>query len=410
MLTLLPGCQGGNSEPSPDGGRPDAAIFDGGGDGAADAASTEAQPLPAVGSRAFIHAGGSNRIDTFAVDLQSGAVYLRGTTQAGDDARLVDVDPLPVGSGQDKRLRAYVQTQMGPPHALILFEVDPLSGTLVERHVHPLPFPAVEGVTQIGFHPTARWFMVSASNRDPGLEDQLMTVDGEGRLGSPRTVSYDFYGFAWDPAGRFFYGLDGEAIFQHAFDAQAGGLARFAADRAEGSSGRVVLSLRPHPRGPWVYSVEEAEIGQFTFDGTSGLLTSPRFTANPVPAEAIYWTAARVDSAGRFLYVLGYLAGDRSALVDVFSIDETSGQLSFVERQKGNTTHGVQNTGLQAPLLLGDLLVIGGPSRAPGLEGNAALSIFRRGASDGRLTPVGDPVLLTPALKPSVSFLFAAQP
>jgi 6-phosphogluconolactonase len=247
--------------------------------------------------------------------------------------------------------------------------------------------------------------MLSATNAFPGLEDVLLPVAADGQLGQPRTVAQEFYAFSWDPVGWFFYGLDGEAIFQFRFDAGAGNISVSDPARADGSDGRVVLALRHHPNGRWVYSVEERELGQYSFNPVSGVLANRQFVQNPIATDSIYWTAIALHPEGRFLYALGYLDPSRLALVDLFRIDPADGRLTFVKREKGPPLHQVQNRGLQAPLVLRDLLLVGGPGVATSWGERALLSVYKIDPGDGTLTAVGQPTPLNPP-GAAVNFIF----
>jgi 6-phosphogluconolactonase (cycloisomerase 2 family) len=286
-------------------------------------------------------------------------------------------------------------------------------GALTRAAELPLPYPMVEGVTQIILHPSASWLLFSATNGSPGLEDQLLPVAADGTLGQPSVISQEFYGFAWDPTGRYFYGFDGEAIFQYLFELTAGTITPSDPLHADGSAGRTVLALHNHPAGRWVYSVEEGALGLFDTDSASGVLQARSHVTNPIPAEPIYWTSLALHASGRFLYALGYVAGTRLALVDAFAIDPATGALRFLERETGAGPHALTHEGLQAPLLLGDHLYLGGQATAEPHRGQPIVTTYRIDAS-GTLTPAGDPLglpdLATLAGAPtgSVSFLFAA--
>jgi hypothetical protein len=240
------------------------------------------------------------------------------------------------------------------------------------------------------------------------LQDQLMPVGSDGRLGTPRVISTDYYGFTWDRTGRYFYGLDGVAIGQFVFDPAAGSMKPNDPPEAEGSTGHQFLALKGHPNGKWVYSVEEGAIGLFALDAASGALRSQQYLGSPVPGATTSWTSLVVHPQGRFLYCLGYVRDSQLGFVDLFSIDPTSGGLTFVARQSGGEVGQIQLDSLQAPVLLGDLLLVGGRSTAAGLEGKPVLSVYRIDRVDGRLRAIGAPALLQPAATTSVNFIAAA--
>ena len=360
---------------------------------------------PAAPAAVHVHAGGPTAIETFRADLRTGALSFVTATAAGEEALLVDVD--------SQVSRAYVQTQLGGAVALLSFDVGRADGRLARTGEIVLPQPMVEGVTQILLHPAAPWLLVSATGGANGLEDWLMPVGADGRLGGEmhRTIATEFYAFAWDPSGQLFFGLDGEAIFQFRFDATTGALAPSDPPAAEGSNGHAMLSLATHPGGKWVYSLEENQIGLFDLDPQRGVLAARAFVRNPVTREPMYWTAMAVHPGGRFLYVLGYVTRNMVLLVDVYAIDPAAGTLTFVEREKGDGgPHQLLERGLQAPLVLADWLFVGGqvPPEAPA-AGSGALAAYRIDAASGHLAPAGAGALpLRPASGSAVSFLFAS--
>jgi 6-phosphogluconolactonase len=358
---------------------------------------------PAVdgGGRAWVYAGGGKTINAFDADLATGALTFTGSTEVGDEALLAEID----AAGR----RVYLQTQIGNPLALLSFAIG-ANGALQRTGEVTLPHPMVEGVTQILLHPTAPWLLVSATGGASGLEDWLMPVSADGRLGAGehKTIATEFYAFSWDPTGKFFFGLDGEAIFQYGFDATSGALTPSTPLQAEGSTGHPMLALRTHPNGRWIYSVEENQVGLFAFDAARGLLRAQAYVRNAVTREPMYWTSIAVHPAGRFLYVLGYVTASRVTLVDVFSIDPGDGTLTFVEREKGEATHRVLDSGLQAPLVVGDLLLVGGRSAVESQMEAPVLTVYRIDRGSGALAATGDPVPLRPAADAAVSFIFSA--
>jgi hypothetical protein len=368
----------------------------GGGGGNSNDGSPGLDGSPGPAATAYLHAGGGGAIASFRADPATGALVRLGTTPVGEDARLAELDR--------RGRRLYVQTQKGTPHVLLMFDVD-AAGKLTRTAELPLPYPAVEGITQMALHPTAPWFLYSATNRSPGLEDQLLPVGADGQLGPQRTISLIFYGFGWDPPGKHFYGLDGEFIYQYAFDAQAGDIAPLDPPHAVGSTGRQVLGLRHHPNGRWVYSVEESELGRYGYDPATGALVGQAFFANPLIAEPIYWTTIELHASGRFLYAFGKVRGTNLAIIDVFTVDGTTGELRWVERETGGELHQVIHRGLGGPLLLGDWLYTGGPGSSDRWRGAPLLTTYRIASGDGALSPAGDPLELDAGL--AVNFIFA---
>jgi 6-phosphogluconolactonase (cycloisomerase 2 family) len=345
----------------------------------------------------YLYAGGGSTIDAFRVDLASGALSFQGEAPAGDRAYLATTDP----AGR----HVYVQTQLGIPVAIRAFERG-RDGSLKPGTDYPQPHPFVEGMTELLIDPTGRWMLMSSTGGASGLLDQLVPVSGDGALGTPRTISSDFYGFAWDPSGRWLFGLDGVAILQYRFD-PSGVITANEPARAAGSQGHQMLGLRTHPNGRWVYSLEEGAVGTFDLDPSAGTLVSRGYARNVVPGEAITWAGLELHRSGRFLYALGSVTDSQLAFVDLFALDQ-AGNPTFVARQKGDARHQIRLGSLQAPLVLGDLLVIGGNGLGPPHPDFPMLCVYRVGR-EGTLTAVGDPIGLRPAATTSVSFLLAAR-
>jgi hypothetical protein len=345
----------------------------------------------------YLYAGGGSSIDVFGVDLATGVLTFLAAAPAGDRAYLADVDP--------KREHVYVQTQLGLPVAIRSFERG-ADGKLKLGADYPLAHPFVEGMTQILLDPTGRWLLMSSTGGASGLLDQLVPVEAGGALGTPRTISSDFYGFAWDPSGRWLFGLDGVTILQYRFD-PSGTITPNDPPRAEGAQGHQMLGLRTHPNGRWVYSLEEGAIGTFDFDASAGTLVSKGYAYNPLPTIAITWAGLELHPSGRFLYALGSVTDTHVALVDLFALDD-AGMPTFKGRQQGSPYHEVQLGSLQAPVVLGDLLIVGG-RRVIGTKGGLPVLCVYRIAADGSLTATGDPADLLPAGTADLSFLFAAQ-
>jgi hypothetical protein len=364
-------------------------------------AGSDGARAPDAGGPTFVYAGGGTTIDVFRADLATGTLTLQEALPAGNDAYLAEVDR--------RRNRVYMQTQLGLPVVIRALDITP-TGALRTAFDRPLPHPAVEGVSQMQVHPTAPWLLISATGSVTGLEDQLLPVDGAGALGMPKVISTEFYGFTWDRTGRYFYGLDGVAISQFVFDPPAGTLTPNDPPLSEGSTGHQFLVLREHPDGKWIYSVEEGAIGQFAVDAARGTLRVLSYTPNPVAREPMSWASLVVHPTGRFLYAIGAVTTSQVALIDVFSIDATTGALRFVERETGGERHQLILENFQTTPLVGELLVVGGRSRAAGLEDRPVLAVYRVDPTDGALSAIGGPVELQPAPGTVVNFVFAVTP
>jgi hypothetical protein len=334
----------------------------------------------------------------FEADLTTGALAFRGMAEAGDNAYVADLDLL--------RRRLYVQTQFGIPVAIRGFDLGAGDGLLQRPVDRLLPHPLVSGVTQLLVHPSAPWLLISATGEASGLQDQLLPIAADGQLGTPTVISTQYYGFRWYADGRTFFGLDGVAIGQFAFDPGAGSLSPRDPPEADGSRDHQMLALAVHPNGRWLYSVEESRLGRFALDAGRSTLAAQGYDPNPVPAEPIYWSSAVVHGRGGFLYVVGYLRETLVGVIDQFALDPATGALAFVRREPGDERHRLLLGSLQAPLLLGDLLLIGGQSAQ---AGTPVLAVYRIDPVTGVLAAAGELTELRPADSTVVNFILSAS-
>lgn len=348
---------------------------------------------PAGGATLYIGSGPG--IHTLRADLTSGRLTHVDRVAAGDDVRYADLD----SAGH----HLYVQTQLGKAYAVLTFDVQ-ADGTLKKSGEVAFPYPMIEGVSQVLVHPTAPWFLISVSDRLAGLEDHLMPIGAGGQLGMARVMAREFYGFNWDPTGKFFYGLDGVALSQYRFDPAAGTLAPLAPPQSEGSSDHTFLGLEVHPSGKWAYTVEEDALGRFDLDPAMGRLSKPDYYLGPLPAEPVLWTS--LATTDRSLYVLAHEPDTERLLVDVFAIDPGTGGLSHRQRQKGEADRALLDTGQQAPVVLGGWLWVGGRGATTVVDGQSVVLGYRIAPADGTLPSAGEPLTL-PASTGPVTFILA---
>jgi 6-phosphogluconolactonase (cycloisomerase 2 family) len=393
-LLALAACSGGPRPETPEAGAPDGPAPL---DVRTGAESPPADGPLAAGRTSYLYVATSAAVHAFRVDPATGARAFLGRYPAGNDVRFGTVD----ARGE----HLYVQGQLGSQYSILTFDIQ-RDGTLARAGESAFPYPMIEGVSQVLVHPTAPWFLISVSDRLAGLEDHLMPIAADGSLGKVTLLAREFYGFNWDPSGQFFFGFDGEAIYQHRFDHTGGTVTRLDPPAAQGSEGHTVLGLEVHPGGKWAYSIEEEALGVFAFDAATGALSSPTYWPGPVASEPATWTSLVLAPSGRTLYASGYVAGSRASLIDVFALNPATGRPSFVEREKGDTPHRLVDTGLQAPALSGDLLWVGGQGTHPGSPGPLLVS-YRAQPDGGGLAPVGLPYELAGESAPAVSFILA---
>lgn len=188
-----------------------------------------------------------------------------------------------------------------------------------------------------------------------------------------------------DPADRFAYvadlGIDKVMIYR--FDGGRGSLAASDPPFAATEPGAGPRHFALHPRGRFAYVINELlnTVTAFTRDPERGGLTAVQ-SISTLPADLkplpTYSTAeVLVHPSGKFLY--GSNRGHDS--ITVFSIDEKSGRLTFVETQptQGSTPRGfgIEPTG--AYLIAAN-------------QRSDSVVVFRINQETGRLTPTGSKI------------------
>ena len=188
-----------------------------------------------------------------------------------------------------------------------------------------------------------------------------------------------------DASDRFAYvadlGLDKVMIYR--LDAAKGTLVANDPPFAAAEPGAGPRHFALHPRGRFAYVINELKnsVTAFTRDPERGGLTALQ-TISTLPADQKplpnYSTAeVLVHPSGKFLY--GSNRGHDS--VTVFSIDESSGRLTFVETQPtgGSTPRGFGIDPTGAYLIAGN-------------QRSDSVGVFRINQETGRLTPTGSKI------------------
>jgi 6-phosphogluconolactonase len=188
-----------------------------------------------------------------------------------------------------------------------------------------------------------------------------------------------------DPADRFAYvadlGIDKVMIYR--FDGGRGSLAASDPPFAAIEPGAGPRHFALHPRGRFAYVINELlnTVTAFTRDPERGGLTAVQ-SISTLPADQkplpTYSTAeVLVHPSGKFLY--GSNRGHDS--ITVFSIDEKSGRLTFVETQptQGSTPRGFGIDPTGAYLIAAN-------------QRSDSVVVFRINQETGRLTPTGSKI------------------
>lgn len=185
-----------------------------------------------------------------------------------------------------------------------------------------------------------------------------------------------------DPGNRFAYaadlGLDKVLIYR--FDPEAGSLTAADPPFAAVKPGSGPRHFAFHPKGGFAYVINEilVTVTAFRHDAKTGALTEIE-TVTTLPAgqevqEGFSTAEVQVHPSGRFLY--GSNRGHNS--ITVFSIDQASGKLTFVQNESTQGNHprgfGIDPTGS---------FLIAGNQRSD------SFVVFRIDQQTGRLTPTG---------------------
>lgn len=190
-----------------------------------------------------------------------------------------------------------------------------------------------------------------------------------------------------DPANRFAYvadlGLDQVRIYR--FRSDAGSLEPSEPPFVSVDPGAGPRHFAFHPKGRFAYVINEKHltVTAFSHDAERGGLTPIQTISTLPPGETVeigYSTAeVQVHPSGRFLY--GSNRGHNS--IAVFTIDPTSGRLTFVEAKptqgSGPRGFGIDPTG--AYLLVAHQL-------------SNSVVVFRIDPASGRLKPTGHTIAL----------------
>jgi 6-phosphogluconolactonase len=186
-----------------------------------------------------------------------------------------------------------------------------------------------------------------------------------------------------DPANRFAFvadlGLD--KILVYRFDADKGTLTPNDPPAADVAPGAGPRHFAFHPSGKYAYVINELDstVTAFTYDANKGVLTKLQ-TVSTLPKDYKGNTSTAevvVHPSGKFLY--GSNRGHDS--IAAFTIDEGSGNLTFVGHQKEN----IKTPRNFAADPTGAYVIVAN-------QGSGSLVVFRVNAKTGELEPTGNVV------------------
>ena len=293
--------------------------------------------------------GNGRGIHLFKVDRHSGALTPAGVFEMGTSP-----SSLALAADGTHLYSANETDRVGEDNegTVSAFGIDPADGKLELLNTVP---SGGAGPTYISIHPSGRFLLVANYMSGsvavlPILPDSRLGKATDvkqtmGKRGPPRATSAPPGSFAVsghdhahahmiqaDTSGRFVLHVDLglDQIFVWKFDAEHGALAPNEPPAVSLPPGDGPRHFAFHPRGRWLYSIQEeaSTIVVFDYDGETGKLTS-RQTISTLPpgfAGSNFCSEILASPDGRFVY-----AGNRlHDSIAIFSV-AADGKLSFVD-------------------------------------------------------------------------------
>lgn len=300
--------------------------------------------------------GNGRGIHLFTVDRVSGAMEPYGLYEMGTSPSALAF------SADGTRLYSANETERTGPNeagSVSAFAVDPLTGKLkLLNSVSSLG----KGPAHLSVHPSGRFVLVAnyfggsvavlPIRRDGSLGAATDFQQDAGQVGPTKAPHAPPGSFAFsghdqphahmiesDPTGKFVLHVDLglDKIFVWKFDAELGKLTANEPASVALPPGDGPRHFHFHPRGRWLYSLQEegSTIVLFDYDAAAGRLTA-RQTISSLPpgyAGSNFCSGILVSEDGRFVYVGNRLHDS----IGIFAVGE-DGQLSFVadEWTRGN--------------------------------------------------------------------------
>lgn len=331
--------------------------------------------LAAYGEETFLHVSssgfGQNQIDTFRVDLGTGALTATSSTV------------LPAGYGRALALAPtgpFLYTIASFPNTVAGFRA---TGGILEA-VPGSPFAiGGTGAIEAAVDGLGRFLYVG---NNVSADVAAYRIDSDGGLTPvpgqpiPATGVIGGRGLASDPAGEFLYLATGgsDAALSVYRIGSTGTLSHVPGSPFAAAPGPNILAL--DPSGRFLYAANETTSGIWAYqvNPESGELTP--VTGSPFPAGPRP-LAMTVDTLGRFVFVGNFdLSSSPSGQISILAIDSASGALT---RLPGAYPAGNQPTSLLVPTGTA-LYATEVPPPFPGQTGN--VWAYRIDASTGGLT------------------------
>jgi 6-phosphogluconolactonase len=306
--------------------------------------------------------GNGRGIHLFRVDRESGALAPDGIFEMGTSPSC-----LVVNAAGDRLYSANETDRVGESGegSVSAFAIDRASGQLSLLNTVP---SGGAGPTYVSIHPSGRFLLVAnyfggsvavLPIRPDGTLGEASDVKvDEGEIGPTKATNAAPGSFAFsghdrthahmieaDPSGRFVLHVDLglDQILVWSFDAERGLLVPNEPPRVSLPPGDGPRHFSFHPKGRWLYSIQEegSTVVLFDYDGETGRL-GERQTLSTLPpgyAGSNFCSGIHVSADGRFVYAANRLHDS----IAIFSVGET-GELSYLgeEWTRGNYPRSFQ--------------------------------------------------------------------
>jgi 6-phosphogluconolactonase len=314
---------------------------------------------------ALVYATGSDpAIHVFALDVTTGTLTSKGTTQAGNATTYLAI------SRDRKHLYALHETN---PSRVVAFTIDPDDGSLTQINQQET---SGNGAPHLAVHPNGKFVVVSHYGSG---HVTVMSVRDDGGIGGTVATSrgpddgcQKAHQAVFDATGDHLFVpcLGSNYVLQFTFPAN-GMIALNTPPTAAVEGGPRHLALHPTAAYAYVLSELNSTLTRFSYDRTNGRLADPAAipsydTTSGASAHVV------IHPSGRFLY-----ASNRAEnSIGVFSLDATTGAASPVMFEKGMiSTPRDFDVDPSGQLLI-----------SANQEGQQDLLVFRIAETDGKLT------------------------
>jgi len=282
--SLAGGGAGGGSASSDAGGGAGGGTSDGGApDGGTDAGTT------------WVFVSGVGPVRVYALDLSSGALVARGSSDAGLNPSFLAADPT--------LSHLYAVNEGGADSTVTAMAFDAATGAL-----RPLNSAVVgSGPAHLAVDPSGAWVLAANYN---GGSVVVLPIRSDGSLGAATTTvqpGAQPHQVVFDATGRsvFVPCKGADVVAQYRFSPDAGTLEPRVPPSVATASGAGPRHLALHPNGRWAYLVNELDSTITTLTVSGGLLT-PQQTLSTLPATGFSGenTGAEVlvHPSGRWVY------------------------------------------------------------------------------------------------------------